>query len=221
MRGVRGAPLKRGGRYTAHAIKVLPSAGIFPDLFLTAVISSRPKHLYEFGPFVLDPADRALLRDGSLVPLQPKVFDTLLVLVKYGGHLVEKNEFMRAVWPEDEFVEEQNLNKNISKLRRALGEGVGGAKYIETVPKSGYRFAAEVRVVVGTGVGELSAETRTRASLVIEDETHERWQLAEPKMVNPKAYELFLKGRFYWEKGTTGEQKKAIEITVVTSDNHH
>lgn len=49
----------------------------------------------------------------------------------------------------------------------------------------------------------------------------ERWQLAEPKMVNPKAYELILKGRFYWEKGTTGEQKKAIETTVVTSDNHH
>ena len=130
-------------------------------------MTSRPKQLYEFGPFVLDPAERTLLRGGDPVPLQPKVFDTLLVLVRSGGELVERDEFKRAVWPGDEFVEEQNLDKNISKLRRALGEGAGGAEYIVTVPKSGYRFAAAVRAVGGGG--ELVVETRTRASLVIEE----------------------------------------------------
>jgi hypothetical protein len=86
-------------------------------------------HLYEFGSFVLNPGERTLHRGSTLVPLQPKVFDTLLVLVENCGHLIEKAEFMQAVWPEDEFVEEQNLNKNISKLRQALGNGAGGSEY--------------------------------------------------------------------------------------------
>src|SRR5688572_22092735 len=136
-------------------------------------MSSRPNHLYEFGPFVLDPAERTLQRGGSPVPLQPKVFDTLLVLVQNGGHLIEKDEFMRAIWPEDEFVEEQNLNKNISKLRRALGNGAGGAEYIETVPKSGYRFAAEVRTVGAVRDAELTVATRTSRSLIAEGETED------------------------------------------------
>ena len=136
-------------------------------------MSNRPNHLYEFGPFILDPAERTLQRGGSPVPLQPKVFDTLLVLVQNGGHLIEKGEFMRAVWPEDEFVEEQNLNKNISKLRRALENGAGGAEYIETVPKSGYRFAAEVRTVGAVRDASLIVETRTRTSRIAEEETED------------------------------------------------
>lgn len=170
-------PSECDGRYTAYAIEVLPSSGISLELFLTAAMFHRPRQLYEFGPFVLNPVERTLLREGNPVSLQPKVFDTLLVLVERGGHLVEKGEFMRAVWPEDEFVEEQNLNKNISKLRQALG--AGGAKYIETVPKSGYRFAAEVRRVDGDEVSELVAETRTRASPVIEEEMRGEVALAD------------------------------------------
>ena len=118
-------------------------------------MSKRVNHLYEFGPFILDPSERILRRDGNNVPLQPKVFDTLLVLVENGGHLIEKDEFMRAVWPEDQFVEEQNLNKNISKLRQALGRGEGGTEYIETVTKSGYRFTADVKIIGTNGRDKL------------------------------------------------------------------
>jgi DNA-binding winged helix-turn-helix (wHTH) protein/TolB-like protein len=143
-------------------------------------MSKRANHLYEFGPFVLDPNERTLQRDGSHVPLQPKVFDTLLVLVQNGGHLIEKNEFMRAVWPEDQFVEEQNLNKNISKLRQALGRGDGGSEYIETVTKSGYRFTADVRVI-GTNGGNGSAANSFTPSLLVEEKS-DREPSIEPKL---------------------------------------
>ena len=141
-------------------------------------MSKRPHHLYEFGPFVLDPAERTLHRGESPVPLQPKVFDTLLVLVQNQGHLIEKGEFMRVVWPEDEFVEEQNLNKNISKLRQALANGAGGAEYIETVPKSGYRFVAGVRTVSPARDDERIVETRT-TSLSVEEQKEDDFLAAD------------------------------------------
>src|SRR6266576_1041315 len=102
------------------------------------------KHLYEFGPFRLDPAERLLLRNGQTVPLAPKAFDTLLLLVENSGHLLTKDELMKHLWPET-FVEEVNLAQNISALRRALDDKDGGAHYIETVAKGGYRFTAETR----------------------------------------------------------------------------
>jgi DNA-binding winged helix-turn-helix (wHTH) protein/Tol biopolymer transport system component len=97
------------------------------------------KQLYVFGPFQVDPKERLLLRDGKPVPLAPKVAETLLVLIQNAGHLVEKDDLMKKVWP-DAFVEEGNLNKNISILRKTLGQWDGGLECIETVPKRGYRF---------------------------------------------------------------------------------
>ncbi|MGH9941495.1 MAG: tetratricopeptide repeat protein [Pyrinomonadaceae bacterium] len=135
-------------------------------------MNSRPKHLYEFGPFVLNPAEHTLLRDGRPLPLRPKVFDMLLVLVERHNHLIEKDELMSAVWPE-QYVEEGNLNKTVSLLRLALGESVDRVRYIETVPKRGYRFAAEVRKVGDNGDPELVVETHTRASRVVEEEMDE------------------------------------------------
>src|SRR5882724_4284299 len=105
----------------------------------------KPQAVYEFGPFCLDPAERSLTRDGTPVSLTPKAFETLLVLIERSGHLVEKEELMRQVWP-DTFVEEVGLARNVSSLRRALGEGPADSRYIETVPKSGYRFVAPVRM---------------------------------------------------------------------------
>jgi TolB-like protein/DNA-binding winged helix-turn-helix (wHTH) protein/Flp pilus assembly protein TadD len=99
--------------------------------------------LYEFDSFRLDPAEHLLLRDGEPVPLEPKVFETLLVLIRH-GRLVGKEELMQAVWP-DSFVEESNLTRNISVLRKALYRNDGGPQYIETVPKRGYRFVGELR----------------------------------------------------------------------------
>src|SRR5436309_3985890 len=102
------------------------------------------RRIYEFGPFRLDIAERLLLRKGKAVPLTPKVFDTLVVLVQKSGHVVGKDELMSEVWA-DSFVEESNLTQNISVLRKILGEDRGGRLYIETVSKRGYRFVASVR----------------------------------------------------------------------------
>ena len=101
------------------------------------------KHLYEFGPFRLDPAERSLLRDGKAVPLTPKAFELLVLLVENRGHLLKKDELIERVWP-NTFVEEANLAQNVSALRKALDDKNDGAQYIETVPKGGYRFTAAV-----------------------------------------------------------------------------
>jgi predicted ATPase/DNA-binding winged helix-turn-helix (wHTH) protein len=103
---------------------------------------------FEFDAFRLDAAEHLLLRDGEPVPLEPKVFETLLVLIRHDRRLVGKEELMQAVWP-DSFVEESNLTRNISVLRKALSPTGGGPQYIETVPKCGYRFVREVRVLRG------------------------------------------------------------------------
>jgi len=102
--------------------------------------------LHEFGSYRLDPRDGVLYRGEERVPLTPKVFETLRTLVENSGRVVSKDELMQRVWP-DTFVEEGNLTVNIFLLRKELGEGTKGAKYIETVPKRGYRFVAPVRQV--------------------------------------------------------------------------
>ena len=99
-------------------------------------------HSYEFGRFRLKTAERVLLREGEIVPLTPKVFDILLTLVENSGQVVAKDDLMKRVWPST-YVEEGNLTQNISLLRKALGETPGGAQFIETVPRRGYRFVAE------------------------------------------------------------------------------
>ncbi|HEY5404109.1 MAG TPA: winged helix-turn-helix domain-containing protein [Pyrinomonadaceae bacterium] len=124
-------------------------------------MSRQVKQLYEFGAFCLDPAEHTLLRDGQPIPLRPKVYDLLVVLVENRGHLVDKEQLMSSVWAE-EFVEEGNINKNISMLRQALGESGGGTKFIETVPKRGYRFVAEVREVNNNRQAELLTQAAAR-----------------------------------------------------------
>jgi DNA-binding winged helix-turn-helix (wHTH) protein/pimeloyl-ACP methyl ester carboxylesterase len=98
---------------------------------------------YAFGPFELDADDRLLMHEGAIVPLTPKALDTLLILVERRGHVVSKDELLERVWP-DSFVEQNNLAQNISALRKALGEKEGGPRYIDTVPKRGYRFIVPV-----------------------------------------------------------------------------
>lgn len=122
---------------------------------------------YEFDSFRLDVAERRLLRDGSPVPLAPKVFDTLLALVENSGRLLHKDELISGLWP-DTFVEESTLARNISDLRKALGPP-GEAKYIETVPKCGYRFLTDVRQVQPQ-CSTVIVERRTRSRVVMEEE---------------------------------------------------
>jgi len=110
-------------------------------------------HYYEFGPFRLETEERVLLREGELVPLTPKAFETLLVLVERRGHIVNKDELLKRVWP-DTFVEDSTLAKNIWTLRKVFGLREAEQSYIETVPRRGYRFVAQVKEVVGEIVGE-------------------------------------------------------------------
>jgi len=104
-------------------------------------IDRNRRELYEFGPFRLDPAERKLLRGDDQVELTPKAFDTLVLLVRNSGHLLEKEKLMAALWP-DSFVEEGSLSNNIFLLRRALGDDPA---FIETIPRRGYRFIGAVR----------------------------------------------------------------------------
>ena len=107
------------------------------------------KSFYEYGSFRLDPAEHRLTRNGIVVPLAPKAFDLLLFLVKNQGRLLSKEQIMGELWP-GSFVEEANLTVSISLLRKVLGEKEGNLRYIETIPKKGYRFIASVREVQGT-----------------------------------------------------------------------
>lgn len=102
--------------------------------------------VFRFESFQLDVAERRLFRSGELIPLRAKVFDTLCILVEKHGRLVRKEELMQRLCP-DSIVEENNLDHNISKLRRALQDGTNGQEFIETVPRPGYRFIAEVQQI--------------------------------------------------------------------------
>jgi Tol biopolymer transport system component/DNA-binding winged helix-turn-helix (wHTH) protein len=102
------------------------------------------KHIYKFDSFVLDVDEQVLLRDGLMVPLTPKVYETLVLLVKHQGSIVTKQTILETLWP-DVFVEESNITFNITMLRKALGDTKRPSLYIETVPRRGYRFKTQVR----------------------------------------------------------------------------
>jgi pimeloyl-ACP methyl ester carboxylesterase/DNA-binding winged helix-turn-helix (wHTH) protein len=125
----------------------------------------QPKRFYVFGVFRIDVTERVLLGEKGPVSLTPKAFDLLLCLVENSGHVLAKNELMQQVWP-DSFVEENNLAQNISTLRKALE--AGGEKFIETVPRRGYRFAAAVNEIEDEAPALVIRE-RTRSRIVIEE----------------------------------------------------
>jgi len=99
---------------------------------------------FRFGRFLLIPSERLLLLDGKALALTGKAFDLLVTLVRHPGHLLTKDELLRTVWP-GVVVEEVNLSVNVSALRKVLGAAPSG-EWIETVPRQGYRFSAEVQV---------------------------------------------------------------------------
>src|SRR5262245_8411076 len=124
-------------------------------------MSEQKPHFYEFGPFRLDPSKRRLLRDGEVLRLTPKAFDLLLVLVEESGRTVEKDELLERVWA-GTIVEENNLNQNITALRKLLGDSRQESQYIATIPGIGYRFVAEVRKVELTQRRDGAAEELPR-----------------------------------------------------------
>jgi pimeloyl-ACP methyl ester carboxylesterase/DNA-binding winged helix-turn-helix (wHTH) protein len=119
---------------------------------------------YRFGPFRLDVAERRLLRNGEPIPLRLKVFDTLRVLIENAGRLVTKEELLQAIWP-DTAVEENNLNHNVSVLRKLLGERATGQAFIETVPRVGYRFVAPVELDRAIHSGDRAPRTNPRQEI--------------------------------------------------------
>jgi DNA-binding winged helix-turn-helix (wHTH) protein len=103
--------------------------------------------VYEFAGFRLDVLGRRLLRNGEVLPIAPKPFDTLLLLVENRGRVLEKDELMKMLWPES-FVEEANLAQNIFVLRKLLGDS-SGHTLIQTIPRRGYKFVAKVKEIAG------------------------------------------------------------------------
>jgi DNA-binding winged helix-turn-helix (wHTH) protein/TolB-like protein/Tfp pilus assembly protein PilF len=133
------------------------------------------KSFYEFGPFRLDPEEHLLLRGDEPLPLAPKAFELLIFLVQNPGRLLTKDQIMRAVW-RDSFVEEANLTVWISVLRKTLAEADGLPRYIETVPKMGYRFTADVKAGTALEQAEVQSTGTTpistlEASAVAESNT--------------------------------------------------
>jgi TolB-like protein/DNA-binding winged helix-turn-helix (wHTH) protein/Flp pilus assembly protein TadD len=131
-------------------------------------MSEPSDHFYWFGPFRVDVEKRVLRRDGVVVPLSPKAFDTLLALVEHPGEVLEKDHLMQMLWPDSE-VEESNLPLHISALRKALGDSPNERRYIVTIPGRGYRFAAEVEKSVGDRPDVIVAKY-TKSTLIIEDQ---------------------------------------------------
>jgi DNA-binding winged helix-turn-helix (wHTH) protein/tetratricopeptide (TPR) repeat protein len=113
---------------------------------MAASTDQKSRQLYGFGPFRVDPEKEVLLRNDEAVPLAPKAFQVLLVLMRHHQQLVTKDDLLKMVWP-DTFVEEANLSRNIFLLRKALGENPQDHQYIVTVPGRGYRFAEDVQLV--------------------------------------------------------------------------
>jgi DNA-binding winged helix-turn-helix (wHTH) protein/Tfp pilus assembly protein PilF/TolB-like protein len=132
---------------------VRPPSSPFRWHFSGKLVAATPDHnkymsvlgnpVYRFGDFELEPAERRLSEAGKPIALTPKVFDTLVLLVERAGHLVSKDELMKVLWPRG-YVDESNLTKHIWLIRRALGDGEHDSRFIETVPKLGYRFIAPV-----------------------------------------------------------------------------
>jgi DNA-binding winged helix-turn-helix (wHTH) protein/tetratricopeptide (TPR) repeat protein len=125
------------------------------------------KHLYEFGPYRIDPAKRLLLRGEESVQLPSKVFETLLVLVQHSEEVVSKDDLLKTVWP-DSFVEESNLSQSIFLLRKALGETAQDHRYIVTIPGRGYRFTENVRLVAADEA-DLIVESHSQSRVTVEE----------------------------------------------------
>lgn len=136
--------------------------------------------LYEFGRYRLDAGNRALLRDGQAVPLPPKAVELLAALVERNGQVVSKEQLMSLLW-QDTIVEEANLTQNIFLLRKVFGDDGDGRKYIETIPRRGYRFAAEVSAPapavglkrVDAVTGQRIIEKHTIARIITEEEVED------------------------------------------------
>ena len=114
-----------------------------PDTQLGNANVENDRRIFEFGPFVLDPVERVLSRNGLRIRLQGQPYQILEILLERAGKLVTRDEIRETLWPGDTFVDfEHGLNTSIKKLRQVLGDSPERPHYIETVRGFGYRFVA-------------------------------------------------------------------------------
>jgi Tol biopolymer transport system component/DNA-binding winged helix-turn-helix (wHTH) protein len=150
-------------------------------------MSLEVKHLYEFGEFRLDMKEKILTRRQKPVALTPKVFEMLCVFVENRGRLIEKEELMEKIWA-DSFVEDSNLTFNIRQLRKALGDSAQQPRFIQTVPRHGYRFIAEVREIAAeispkNAVAEKTSGESFEPSFPLETDFHAPEKVEEKSSV--------------------------------------
>lgn len=143
---------------------------------MAASIDQKNRQLYGFGRFRVDPEKELLLCDDETVPLAPKAFQVLLVLMRHSKQVVTKDDLLKTVWP-DTFVEEANLSRNIFLLRRALGEGPQDHQYIVTVPGRGYRFAEAVQLVPEQEL-HIVAASHAKMQVEVKETNRGRWPAA-------------------------------------------
>ena len=169
--------------------------------------------IYEFGSFRLDPAERKLLRANEIVALTPRAFDTLHLLVRNSGRVLEKDELIRVLWP-DTFVEEGSLSNHIFLLRRALGEG---SALIETVPRRGYRFVGAVRQFPGattTTLPEKAPEAGAPGSASLPAKVRRPWRSRAALAMAAATVMASLAGTgwFYLRAGRSGEIIDSVAV---------
>ena len=175
------------------------SKNIRDTLMVSGETADRNKHeIYEFGPFRLEPAERNLSRDGEVVSLTPKVFDMLVMLVRNSGHLLEKDDLIRSLWP-DSFVEEGNLSNNIFVLRKALGTD---REYIETVPRRGYRFVGAVRQLPQPATSQLEKPPAGHPELANERPRGSRLSVPVAAAIAAVALAMLVIGAALWRSQT-------------------
>lgn len=160
---------------------------------------------YEFGPFRVEAANHQLLRDGVVVPLKPKAFDTLLVLIENRGRVIPKEELIRLLWP-DSVVEEASLTQNIYEVRKALRGS--DRSYVENVPRRGYRFAGELTTMPQPSGRRLGGSAGNEYELAERDQR----LLTRRTTESTEAYQLYLKGRYNWNKATPEGLWRAIDF---------
>jgi eukaryotic-like serine/threonine-protein kinase len=159
---------------------------------MAASTDPKARQLYEFGPFRLDPEKELLLREDETVPIPPKAFQILLVLIRHNKQVVTKDDLMKTIWPET-FVEEANLSRNIFLLRKALGESPQDHQFIVTVPGRGYRFAEEVQLMPDRELNVIAA-SHSNVEVQVEETRPWGWIAAAVLLavVSAGAWKLFV-----------------------------
>ena len=171
----------------------------------------KSKHLYGFGPYRLDTIERVLLRDGQPITLPPKDLETLLVLVERAGHIVEKEELLEKVWP-GVFVEEGNLARHVFNLRQVLGDSPDGRKYIETIPKRGYRFVAAVHAESEPAAPHLSTLQASEQARSAVSPGQKRIFWLWPLALSALAVTAILIARHFWPPRNPSPQRVMLAV---------